>query len=112
MAKYIIKFDPDYFATSLWGDNDNAHSDLGCNIRYETVGLSAGLINRLKKFDDSVFGLIDWSNPGGDCPLTYEERSKIYEEGKQLLQLVRDELGTDYEVIDMLGWIKPEINNE
>lgn len=112
MAKYVIKFFPEYFSTSLWAVSENAYSDLGYSIRYETVGLPTDLIERLNKFDDSILGLIDWSDPGGDCPLTYEEQNKIYEEGIQLLQLVRDELGTDYEVIDMLDWIKPEINNE
>lgn len=111
MAKYVIKFSPDYCATSLWAVNDNALSDFGNFIEYEDVGLPANLIERLNNFDDSVMGLIDWDNPGGDCPLTYEERNKLYEEGIRLLQLVRDELGTDYEVIDGLDWIKPKLNN-
>ena len=109
MAKYVIDFNPEYGTTSLWSVSDNT-KDLGCTIEYEDVGLSADLIERLEKFDESINYLLDY--PGAPCPLTYEEQNKIYEEGKQLLQLVRDELGTDYEVMDGLDWIKPELNND
>ena len=96
MAKYRIKFMPEYNATSLWGDNDNAYNDLGIEIEYNTVGLSEDLINQLEKFDESVMGIIDWENPGGDSPLSAEEKYEIYQNGVRLLSLVRDELGDDY----------------
>lgn len=111
MAKYVLRFSPDYFATSLWAVNNNADSDLGANINYEDLGLSAELIKRLEKFDDSIFDIIDWSNPGGDSPLTEDERNQIYLEGLSLLELVRTELGKDFEVENDLDWINPKQND-
>ncbi len=108
MAKYIIRFMPEYHSTSLWPVSDNAYSDLGIPIEYKTVGLSDLLMNRLENFDDSILGIIDWNNPAGDSPLNKEERECIYQEGLKLLQMVRNEISSDYEVIDNLDWIKPE----
>ncbi len=108
MAKYVIRFDPEYFATSLWAENAAADSDFGINIAYEELGLSADLIKRLEIFDDSIFEIIDWSNPNGDSPITTAEREQIYLEGQQLLQLVRTELGENFEVLDCLDWVKPK----
>lgn len=108
MGKYIIKFMPDYYTTSLWPVNDIARSELGSPIEYGTVKLSEELIERLIKFDDKIVGLIDWSDPGGPSPLTMEEQMQIYDEGVILLDKVRKELGDDYEVIDELGWIFPK----
>lgn len=106
MAKYTIKFMPEYNTTSLWPVSDNSYDELGVPISYEKVSLSKSLVERLEKFDDSILGLIDWDNPGGECSLSAEERNKIYEEGQALLQFVRAELGEEYEVIDALDWVK------
>ncbi|MCH5268502.1 MAG: hypothetical protein J1E62_09175 [Lachnospiraceae bacterium] len=106
MAKYTIKFMPEYYETSLWPVSDNAYDDFGIPIQYEDVPLTNALVERLEKFDCSILGLIDWGNPGGACPLSAEERKAIYNEGQALLQLVKEELGGEYEVIDGLDWVK------
>jgi hypothetical protein len=107
MAKYVIRFSPEYRATSLWPDNDAARSDLGMPIEYKKVNLSEDLILRLEKFDEGVMGIIDWSEPNGPSPLSKEERMRLYYEGVQLLGMVRKELGNDYEVRYGLDWIYP-----
>ena len=107
MAKYVIRFSPEYGATSLWPDNDAARSDLGMPIEYNKVNLSEDLIIRLEKFDEGVMGIIDWAEPNGPSPLSKEERMQLYYEGVQLLGMVRKELGNDYEVRDGLDWIYP-----
>lgn len=107
MAKYVIRFSPEYGATSLWPDNDAARSDLGMPIEYKKVNLSEDLILRLEKFDERVMGIIDWSEPNGPSPLSKEERMRLYYEGVQLLGMVRKELGNDYEVRYGLDWIYP-----
>ena len=107
MAKYVIRFMPDYSCTSLWPDNEKAREDFGMPIEYTAVNLSAELIQCLERFDDRVMDLIDWSNPAGPSPLTKEEQLQLYNEGKTLLEMVRGELGSDFEVIDKLGWIYP-----
>jgi len=106
MKKYTIKFMPEYNATSLWAVSDSAYEELGINIKYEKVKLSSDLHERLVKFDERIFELVDWDNPGGESPLTAEERTSIWDEGQLLLERIRTELGDDYEVVDELGWIK------
>ncbi len=49
--------------------------------------------------------LVDWNDPHNDCPLTEEERLSLFNRGKELLDLVRFELGKDFQVQDDLDWI-------
>lgn len=106
MKKYTIRFMPEYFATSLWAKSDSAYEDLGINIKYEEVNLSADLIERLNAFDDSILEIIDWNNPGGESPLSHEKREVIWKKGQLLLEELRIELGEDFEVTDESDWIK------
>ncbi len=41
-------------------------------------------------------------DPAAPSPLGKEEEPQIYNEGQRLLKLVRQELGSDFEVIDCL----------
>ena len=51
-------------------------------------------------------GLIDWDNPGGESPLSYDEREALWKQGQILLEEIRIELGEDFEVTDESDWIK------
>ena len=106
MKKYTIKFMPEYNATSLWAVSDSAYEDLGIGIKYKKLNLSEELIEKLEKFDDCIMGLIDWGNPGGESPLSSEERESIWNEGQLLLVRIRAELIDDFEIIDESDWIK------
>lgn len=108
MPEYVIRFLPDYSCTSLWPDNEKARSDFKMPIEYTELNLSAELIQRLETFDDRIMDIIDWSNPAGPSPLSKEERIQLYNDGKQLLELVRKELGDNFEVLDKLDWIYPK----
>lgn len=107
MAKYVIAFSPDYFATSLWARNDAA-KELGTYIEYSDLPLSSELKKHLRKFDNWAFSMIDWDDPGAEKDnLPYEEHKALFETGKKLLEMVRQELGEDFEVLDELDWIDP-----
>lgn len=106
MAKYKIKFMPEYHSTSLWSVSDSAHDAFGLLIRYEMVSLSEKLIEELREFDARIFELIDWDNPGGECPLSEHEREELYATGQKLLERLKSELGDDFEIIDNSGWIR------
>lgn len=108
MAKYIIRFLPEYSSTCLWPESKNSYEDFDIPISYESVNLSSELIKQLEAFDDSIMDILDWSNPGGPSPLSKDERMQIYNEGVRLLELVRKELGNDFEVINELDWIYPK----
>ncbi len=105
MIKYVIRFLPEYNCTSLWPENEAARNDFDMPIDYKEIGLSVSLINDLEKFDDSIMTIIDWNNPGGASPLSNEEQLAIYNEGKRLLLLVRNELKEEFEVIDCIDWL-------
>lgn len=106
--KYVIRFSPDYNATSLWPDNELAMATFNMPIIYNEVGLSDAVIAELKRFDNSIMGIIDWDNPGGASPLSRDERMEIYNEGKRLYQLVKKELDDGFEVIECLEWLNPD----
>ena len=97
---------PEYNATSLWAVSDSAYEDLGIGIKYKRLNLSEGLIEKLEEFDESIMGLIDWDNPGGESPLSYDERETLWKQGQILLEEIRIELGEDFEVTDESDWIK------
>lgn len=107
MAKYIIRFMPEYCATSLWAGNDEARAAFGSPIEYSDVHLPEELIRRLEDFDDRVMGIIDWSEPNGPSPMTKEEQLQLYHDGQELIAHVREVLGPDFEVLNELDWIYP-----
>lgn len=106
--KYVIRFSPDYNATSLWPDNELAMATFNMPIEYNEVGLSDTVIAELQRFDDSIMEIIDWDNPGEESPLSRTERMEIYNEGKRLYQLVKNELDKEFEVIGCLEWLNPD----
>ncbi len=100
-----VKFLPEYFATSVWIKSEDIFVPIG---KYDKLPLSEQLIKELEKFDDAVMGILDWSNPGGESPMSFEERKDLYELSKNLCKRVQDELGGDYNVIDRTGWLEPK----
>lgn len=97
---------PEYNATSLWAVRNSAYEDLGIGIKYKKLKLSKDLIDKLELFDERIMGLIDSENPGGESPLSSEERESIWNEGQLLLERIRAELLDEFEIIDESGWIK------
>ncbi|SKB67287.1 hypothetical protein SAMN06296386_103335 [Lachnospiraceae bacterium] len=108
MSKYSIRFMPDYYSTSLWPESESSYEEFESPIRYESLNLSSDLIKDLKAFDNSILNILDWNNPAAPSPLAKEEWLQIYNEGQRLLKMVRQELGSDFEVIDCLEWTYPE----
>ncbi len=100
-----IKFLPEYFATSVWIKSKDVFVPIG---EYNRLPLSEQLIKELEKFDDAVMDILDWSNPGGESPMSFEERMDLYELSKDLCKKVQDELGGDYNVTDCTGWLEPK----
>lgn len=106
MSKYIIKFMPEYYTTSLWAVNKTALDQFNTPIQYTDIALSLELIKRLETFDDNIMNIIDWNNPVGESPMNFEEREFLYQEALILLEEIRKELGKNFEVINYLDWIK------
>lgn len=100
-----VKFLPEYFTTSVWIKLEDIFVPVE---EYDKLPLSEQLIKELEKFDDAVMDILDWSNPGGKSPMSFEERRNLYELAENLCRRVQDELGGDYNVIDRTGWLKPK----
>ncbi len=100
-----VKFLPEYFATSVWIKSKDIFKPIG---EYNRLPLSEQLIKELEKFDDAVMGTLDWDNPGGESPMSFEERRNLYELAKNLCKKLQDELGNDYNVIDCTDCLEPK----
>lgn len=109
MAKYVLMFSPEYFETSLWTKNQAADDAFGWGpIDYEKLPLSAALVKMLKQFDDHAVGILDWSDPGKGDIRPQSEAEEYYLTGVKLMEMVRAELGDEFEILDGLDWIKPK----
>ena len=51
---------------------------------------------RIKKIDDDVLDIVDWSDPHNESLMSKEERYELLNRGKKLLELIRAELGPDF----------------
>ena len=112
MAKYLLYFSPEYWETSLWCKNDAAYKAFSNPVEYDELPLSPELRAMLRKFDSGCTGIIDWSDPGRGDIRPADEQTEYYMTGLRLLELVRQELGEDFEVLDGLEWIRPEEDEE
>lgn len=109
MAKYVLMFSPEYFETSLWCKNQAADDAFGGGpVEYENLPLSKELVKMLKQFDDKAVGILDWSDPGKGDIRPRDEAEEHYLTGVKLMEMVRAELGDEFEIIDGLDWIKPK----
>ena len=99
MAKRKLYFSPEYGEGSLWE---------GYPLDYTELPLSQELVRKLKQFDRGCDNILDWSDPGKGDIRPQSEAEEYYLTGLRLLEMVRAELGADYEVEDGLDWIKPE----
>ncbi len=100
-----VRFHPEYCCTSI-----HIKSDIFLPVEdYKDLPLSEQLIAELERLDDRVMDVIDWSNPGGESPLTYEERKELYQFAQSIYQKIKEELGDDYNVVgDCSGWLNPD----
>lgn len=109
MAKYVLMFSPEYFETSLWSKNQAADDAFGWGpVEYEKLPLSKELVKMLKMFDNNTVGILDWSDPGKGDIRPRDEAEEHYLTGVKLMEMVRAELGDEFEILDGLAWIKPK----
>lgn len=100
-----VRFYPEYCCTSI-----QIKSDIFLPVEdYKDLPLSEQLIAELERLDDRVMDVVDWSNPGGESPLTYEEQKELYQFAQIIYQKIKEELGDGYNVVDdCSGWLNPD----
>ena len=108
MAKYVLYFSPEYFEGSLWSKNEAADKAFGYVADYNDLPLSKELKKQLRKFDSDCMNILDWDDPGKGDVRPQSEAEEYYRTGLRLLEMVRAELGDEFEVLDGLEWIRPK----
>lgn len=103
--KYQLRFMPEYYATSLWAQDQKTKDVYGYEISYQSLGLSKPLIEALEAYDEKILSLIDWKDPAGPSPMNQDERKALYEKGLSLMDDIEKELGNDFQIIDESQWI-------
>lgn len=103
--KYKLRFMPEYYATSLWAQDQATEDIYGYEISYQSLGLSKALIEALEAYDEKILSLIDWKDPTGPFFMHKDERKALYETGLSLLEDIKKELGNDFQIINESQWI-------
>lgn len=103
--KYKLRFMPEYYATSLWAQDQATEDIYGYEISYQSLGLSKALIEALEAYDEKILSLIDWKDPAGPFFMHKDERKALYETGLSLLEDIKKELGNDFQIINESKWI-------
>jgi hypothetical protein len=99
--KYVIRYFFDYGCSfPLWAENDAARRDLGLEIDPEKVGLSVELHRRIGHLRTWFDSSVNWKTPPDPGPWRQDECDRFNAEAAELLELIRRELGVEYEVID------------
>jgi hypothetical protein len=85
-----IKLMADYGCFPLWYNDPGKCGD----INPESLPLTKSTIDRLHKWAATFDSFLDWDDP----PNSKKADEAFKQEGKELLQLLQSELGSDYEV--------------
>lgn len=104
MAKYVLIYSPGYFETCLWARNDAAAALYGeRGIQYSQLPLSEKLTAILQRLDQGCLNPLEGTGADSDLPLDDPKRLHMLTRA-MILGMIRDELGSDYEVRGALGW--------
>lgn len=104
MRKYELRFFFDASAgVCIWSSNDAARDRFGYAIDARCLPLPENTWRRVRYvcawFDTSL----DWDYPPGPSPWDAAVRSRFNTEAQYLLNLLRDQLGSEFEVADESG---------
>jgi len=98
-TKYVLRFSPDYGATSLWPANENARNKYNMPVQYNELPISDKLKIELEKLDEQIFKIINWKFPTEPSLLSPEEFIDISKEGRRLFNSLIEELGLEHDIL-------------
>lgn len=107
MAIYRLRFFFDAGSgVCLWADNHEARESFGYAVKSDDLPLEPSTEARLERliawYDESI----DWDDPGTAWPWSDEEQARFDAEAQAILALLRQELGTEYEIEDRSKTLK------
>jgi hypothetical protein len=101
MARYRLRY---FFEPGanicFWAANDAARERFGYPIDSRTLPLAENTWRRLYFLASWYDTSIDWNYPPDPSPWDHAERERFNNEAQKLLAVVREELGSDFEVVD------------
>ncbi|HZX30097.1 MAG TPA: hypothetical protein VFF03_01980 [Rhodocyclaceae bacterium] len=101
MARYVFRyfFDPGS-SICLWSANDETRAKFDYPVELTGLELPENLLRRalyvMAWYDTSI----DWSYPPNPSPWSSAERSRFREASQELLSLLRQHLGPEFEIHD------------
>lgn len=100
-ATYRFRFFFDAGAgTCLWSGNDATRSRFGYAVNARELEIPAELARRVAALTVDYDASINWDYPPAAGPWNAERRAVFENEAGQTIALLRDALGSDYELID------------
>ena len=99
MSKYEIRFFFEWGGYCLWSANEQAHNKYGYSIDPSELPLSKKTLEHIKKMGSWHHTALDWDDPGGPSPWTQEEWERFWKENKKLREIIKSELGEDFDLI-------------
>ena len=104
MPTYRLRFffDPGS-AICLWSGNDAARDRFGYPVDARSLSLSENTWRRVAYVCSWYDTSIDWHCPPDQSPWNEAERERFNCEAQQLLALLREQLGPEFEILDESG---------
>ncbi len=107
MARYRLRFFFDPGAgICFWAANDAACECFDYPIDARNLPLAENTWRRIYFLTSWYDTSIDWNYPPNPSPWDNDERERFNREAQKLLVVVREELGSDFEVVDESGTAK------
>jgi hypothetical protein len=98
--RYIIEYWFDWRAGCFWSANDEMRERFGYAIDPQALPLSVATIKRVNALMDWHDQALNWDYPLDPGPWRQDECDRFNQAAKELLEMVRMELGEDFEIID------------
>ncbi len=101
MPRYVLRyfFDPGS-GICLWSANDAAREKFDYPVQLQDLGLPENLLRKalyvMAWFDTSL----DWNYPSDPSPWSENERARFHETSQVLLSMLRQQLGSEFEILD------------
>ena len=102
MAEYELRFWFEHGGFCVWGMNEKAKNKFGYPIRNEKLPISEELKNELNALEIRYHGCLDWESPLNPSPWSREEKEQFRADANSAYVRLKEELGEDYHVIDMI----------
>lgn len=97
--RYTVRLMFEWGGGSLWCGNDAARDAFGVGNIEDELPLSAETRRRLEELSVWHDTALNWDYPPDPGPWTPEEEARFDRAAQEILQTLRAELGSDFEVV-------------